>query len=107
VTPVTRLMTKIKELSILLVNNGGYGADEFSVSGAWTAAAHPGVRFPVIRPASSMVLTAVQERRDAGVRDLIADDPAVAFRADGLAGAQVAQGLGDGAVVDPCRGGEV
>jgi hypothetical protein len=26
-------MTKIKELSILLVNNGGYGADEFSVSG--------------------------------------------------------------------------
>ncbi len=35
------------------------------------------------------------------------DDPAVALGGDGLGGAQVAQGLGDGGVVDPGGSGEV
>ena len=37
----------------------------------------------------------------------VSDDPAVALGADRLGGAQMAQCLGDGGVVDPGRGGQI
>src|SRR5580692_9344255 len=48
-----------------------------------------------------------QQVRDGGLGEPVADHAAVTFGGDRLGGAQVAQGLRDGGVVDPRRRGEV
>src|SRR5580704_10304911 len=48
-----------------------------------------------------------QQGRDRGAGEPVADDPALALGDDRLAGAQVAQRLGHGGVVDSGRGGQV